>query len=60
MSEKRDPKSVATHLATSASGSPPPRQELIFDPRTGQLVVADRPSADQVAIETINQDGFFG
>ena len=59
MTATRDPKAISTHLATTAAGQAAPRQELVFDPRTGQLVLADRVAADQVTIETINQDGFF-
>jgi hypothetical protein len=36
------------------------RQKLVFDPNTGQLVVADSYSGDAVRVDSINADGFFG
>jgi hypothetical protein len=54
-----EPKAVDRHLATTAQDGDTGRQQLVFDPHTGQLVVTDRRSADAVIVDSINEDGFF-
>ena len=46
MTASSDAKQVQNHLEQVASDAPTGRQELVFDPRTGQLVVASRPGSD--------------
>lgn len=50
---------IARHL----NGKPAGNQSLMFDPRTGELVVVDsgerRPSPDSVVADQVASDGFF-
>jgi hypothetical protein len=59
MADERGSKELQTHLAEAASNRRTNRQELVFDPHTGQLRVSNEPSVDAVAVDSINRDGFF-
>ncbi|MEH1965836.1 hypothetical protein [Nostoc sp.] len=45
---------------TVQAGGTPQDQQLVFDPRTGELVVQTNPPPDAVVASTIAEEGFFG
>lgn len=62
MSSSKKTEDIQDHLETTTErGSAP--SELVFDSRTGELVVRSpgdsRPSADETVVDQIAQDGFF-
>jgi len=60
VSDTKDPKALEQHLSKTASGDSTGRQQLVFNPATGQLVVAQGNSPDGVVVDSINREGFFG
>lgn len=59
MAVSGDTKDVQGHLRDVAAERPTGRQELVFNPSTGQLVVSNQPSPDAISVNSINRDGFF-
>ncbi len=53
---------VLQNLKARTAG-PPPATELVFDPRTGELIVKKThdplPSPDATTVDQIADDGFF-
>ncbi len=60
MAQKRDNRSITEELQTINKSSADTGNEVIFDPRTGELVVASNPAevADGTTITSIAEDGF--
>jgi hypothetical protein len=60
MAQKRDNKAVTEELEKLNKSSADTGNEVVFDPRTGELVVASNPNevADGTTITSIAEDGF--
>lgn len=54
-----NPNKIADELTKITDGQPS-SQELVFDPRSGQLVVTNQPSPDQVIATDAAENGYFG
>jgi hypothetical protein len=59
----RNPQAIQEQLEVMQQGNDN-QQQLIFDPRTGELVVQSnseaKPNPDAVVADQITRDGFFG
>ncbi|MEU1883995.1 hypothetical protein [Micromonospora sp. WMMD987] len=58
MDESRQPAKIQETLTNITQGRP--SQDLVFDPRTGQLSVSSNPSPDDVVATNTAADGYFG
>lgn len=59
MEASRQPAKIEETLTNIAQGRPT-TQELVFDPRTGQLSVTSDPGPDEVVATNTAADGYFG
>ena len=64
LNQDKKTKNVQNYLSDSvAQGATSKDQQLVFDPKTGELVVqprgSRRPSPDAVVADQIAKDGFF-
>ncbi|MGA5300093.1 hypothetical protein ACPCHT_09215 [Nucisporomicrobium flavum] len=57
--QERNPNKIANELSKITEGRPS-SEELVFDPRSGQLVVTSQPSPDQVIATDTAENGYFG
>jgi hypothetical protein len=56
--EDRRPAKIQQELSDITAGRPT-SQELVFDPRSGQLTVTNQPSPDQVIATDTAESGYF-
>lgn len=56
--QDRNPNKIANELSKITDGRPT-TEELVFDPRSGQLVVTNQPSPDQVIATDTAENGYF-
>lgn len=59
MSESKNTKTLERYLVDTTIGNNTGRQQLVFNPSTGQLVVAQGESPDGLTVDSINREGFF-
>ncbi len=60
MPESRNPREIHKALQDRVQDiHPTVREELVFDPKTGQLVLTPEPSPDAVVATDIANVGFF-